>query len=187
MLRIVRKGVGSCLLAGSVAASYGCHSAGPYGYSRSYVALAAEESAEAGAKTYDPVMVQRTPAEWKGKRVSVFGVVKTRTEGSGGAAYLTLSVRSLEARNLCDSEDEDSCRVTVSEREHAVIHAHAKLEAEDEIGQKSVGPGSLVRVIGVIGDDVDQNDGMPVLRANYYRHWPRNFFVTTADRANMRR
>jgi len=182
-----RQMLAGCLLAGGLSVLHGCHSAGPYGYSRSYTPLDAEDSAQEGAKPYDPVMAQRIPAEWKGKRVSVFGVVKARSEGSAGAAYLTLSVRSLEARNLCESEDEASCRVTVSEREHAVIHAQAKLEAEDDIGQKSVGPGSLVRVIGVIGDDVNPNDGMPVLRASYYRHWPRNFFVTTADRVNMRR
>ena len=29
--------------------------------------------------------------------------------------------------------------------------------------------------------------GAPVLRAAYYRHWPRNFFVTTADASHMQR
>ncbi|MGH8311365.1 MAG: hypothetical protein ACRETX_16430, partial [Steroidobacteraceae bacterium] len=98
-----------------------------------------------------------------------------------------ISVRTLETRNLCDTEDEDTCRVTVSEREHAMLHALVKLSAGDELGEHSVGQGSLIRVIGVIGDDVDQNDGTPVLRATYYRHWPRNFYVTTADREHMRR
>ena len=181
-LRLVLLGIG---LSGLGIA--GCYSAGPYGHSRVYSPLDAEEHALVGAKNYDPVMVQRQPLAWKGKPVNVFGVVKTRNDGSAGAAYLTLSVRVLEPRNLCDTEDEDSCRVTVSEREHAVIHAQVKLDSADNIGQLSVGSGSLVRVIGVLGDEVDTNDGMPVLRASYYRHWPRDYFVTTADRTHMRR
>jgi hypothetical protein len=151
------------------------------------LAIDEEEDALKGAAAYDPVMVQRMPAKWRGKPVDVFGLVRSRNDGSAGAAYVTLSVRSLEPRNLCESEDEDSCRVTVSEREHAVIHAQVKLDSDDHIGEHSVGSGSLLRVIGVLGDEVDPNDGMPVLRATYYRHWPRNFFVTTADRQNMRR
>jgi hypothetical protein len=164
-----------------------CHSAGPYGHSRTYSPLDAEEDALQGAKDYDPVMVQREPLKWKGKPVNVFGVVKSRNDGSAGAAYLTLSVRTLEPRNLCDTEDEDTCRVTVGDREHAVIHAQVKLDSDDHIGQLSVGQGSLVRIIGELGDEVDPNDGMPVLRASYYRHWPRDYFVTTADREHMRR
>jgi hypothetical protein len=44
-----------------------------------------------------------------------------------------------------------------------------------------------VRVIGSLTDAVDKNDGTPVITANYYRHWPRNYFVTDADRDHMRR
>jgi hypothetical protein len=44
-----------------------------------------------------------------------------------------------------------------------------------------------VRVIGKLNDEVDANDGAPVLVAGYYRHWPRGSFVTTADRDHMKR
>ncbi len=164
-----------------------CHSAGQYGHARSYVPLSDEATAAESAKNYDPIMVQRMPSQWKGKPVSVFGVVKSRVDGDGGAASLTLSVRTLEPRNLCETEDEDSCRVTVSDHEHAVVHALVKLRSGDDIGRYSVGPGSLLRVIGVIGDDVDPNDGTPVIRARYYRHWPRDFYLTTAARSEFRR
>jgi hypothetical protein len=164
----------------------GCHSAGLYGHARAYSPLGEEEDAAKSAEAYDPVMAQRAPGEWKGKPVSVFGVVKSRKAGPSGTADLTLSVRTLEPRNLCESQDEDSCRVTVSEREHAIVHAEVKLSGEDDIGKLSVGAGSLVRVIGKISDDVDPADGSPVIRATYYRHWPRNYFVTTADRDQMR-
>ena len=164
-----------------------CHSAGPYGYSRTYQPLSAEDSAANGAREYDPVMAARDKEDWKKSPVSIFGIVKARSQSKDGGAYLTLSMRTLSDRNLCDDFDEDTCRVTVSEHEHAVVHASLKLSSEDDIGEHSVGKGSLVRVIGKLSDEVDPDDGTPVLRATYYRHWPRNFFVTTADKDHMQR
>jgi hypothetical protein len=55
---------------------------------------------------------------------------------------------------------------------------HAKLRPDDEVGEKSVGVGSLVRVVGQLGEDVDPADGAPIVRATFYRHWPRNAYVT---------
>jgi hypothetical protein len=163
----------------------GCSSAGPYGFSRTYTPLDAEEDAAEGAKEYDPVMAQRDKAEWKKTKVSLFGIVNKRAAGPGGTAYLTLSVRTLEVRNLCEELDEATCRVTVGEREFAIVHAVLKLSPSDDIGEKSLNRGSLVRVVGKLTDDVDPEDGSPVLKADYYRHWPRNFFVTTASRPDM--
>ncbi|HMJ13361.1 MAG TPA: hypothetical protein VK524_18205, partial [Polyangiaceae bacterium] len=92
-----------------------------------------------------------------------------------------LSVRKLEPRNRCPTaDDEDSCRVTVGEREHSVVHTHVALQSEDDIGKKSVGAGSLLRIVGVVADEVDPNDGSPVIRATYYRHWPRDYYLTSA-------
>ena len=71
--------------------------------------------------------------------------------------------------------------------EHAIVHALVKLNGEDDIGKLSVGAGSLLRVVGTIRDDVDPNDGSPMVRVSYYRHWPRGYYVTTKDRATMRR
>ncbi len=173
----------SCLFALLLLA--GCSSAGPYGFSRTYSPLSAESDAAEGAKEYDPVMAERDKAEWKKSKVSVFGIVTKRAEGPGGTAYVTLSVRSLEARNLCDTLDEETCRVTVGEREFAIVHATLKLTPADDLGEKSLNRGSLVRVLGKLTDEVDTEDGSPVLKADYYRHWPRNFFVTTASRADM--
>jgi hypothetical protein len=164
----------------------GCHSAGAYGYSRTYAALSDEEDAAKGAKEYDPVMIEREPATWRGQRISIFGVVKRRSQAPGGMADLTLSVRTLAGRNLCDQMDEDTCRVTVSDHEFAIIHAVTKLRPGDDLGKESLAAGSLVRVIGKLTDDVDKTDGAQVLNVNYYRHWPRNFFVTMADRDHMR-
>jgi hypothetical protein len=131
-------------------------------------------------------MIEREPEAWRRSPISVFGVVKERSEAPGGSAYLTLSVRTLAERNLCDELDEDTCRVTVSQHEHAVVHAVAKLRPEDALGKLSLVQGSLVRVIGKLTDGVDKNDGTPVLQAVYYRHWPRNYYVTDADRDHMK-
>jgi hypothetical protein len=162
-----------------------CSSAGPYGYSRTYAPLSAEDDAAQGAHEYDPVMAERDRAEWKKRNVSIFGIVNKRAEGPNGMAYVTLSVRTLEVRNLCEALDEQTCRVTVGEQEFAIVHALLRLSPADDIGEKSVNRGSLVRVLGKLTDDVDPDDGAPIFKATYYRHWPRNFFVTTASRPDM--
>jgi hypothetical protein len=164
-----------------------CHSPGPYGFSPTYAPLGAEEAAVTGATEYDPVMVQRDPEGWRKKRTMLFGVVTTRGAGPGGGAYVALSVRRLEPRNLCDNaNDEDSCRVTVSDRDFGVVHAVVPLKPDDDFGPQSVGPGSLLRVVGGLGEELDPADGAPVLRASFYRHWPRNFYVTRASAVHMR-
>jgi hypothetical protein len=164
-----------------------CSSAGPYGFSRVYEPLSDEEDQAEGAKEYDPIMIEREPETWKKHAISVFGIVRQRTQAAGGSAYLTLGVRTLSQRNICDSAADDSCRVTVSEHDFATVHAIAKLRPEDDLGKASLQPGALVRVIGKLNDDVDKNDGAPIVVARYYRHWPRNHFVTTADRDHMQR
>jgi len=170
-----------------VAALMGCSGAGPYGHSPHYVPLAEEESAGAGVREYDPIMYAREPEDWKKHKSSLFGVVTSRSPGAGGAAYLTVTVRRLEPRNICDSlRSDDTCRVTVSDRDFGAVHMLVRLKPEDDVGEISLGPGSLVRVIGTFGQDVDAGDGGPILRADYYRHWPRGYFVTRADANEMR-
>lgn len=165
----------------------GCHSAGPYGHSVKYAATDEEETATKGSQEYDPVMYQREPERWRKTQTVLFGVVTARTAGAGGAAYLTVSVRRLEPRNLCaNANDEDSCRVTVSDRDFGVAHVLVKLLPEDDMGGKSVSAGSLVRVAGQFGEGVDPADGGPVLHASFYRHWPRAFFATKANADLMR-
>ena len=172
------------LLATGICLSLGCGSAGQYGHSRTYTPLGPESDLAAQAKQYDPVMAQRQPAKWRGQLVSVFGVVTKRYKDANGVTKLVLSVRILEPRNLCESAEEDSCRVTVSEKMHGRIHALLELQPDDQRGEHSLGPRSLVRVIGKLSD---AKDGLPLLTAQYYRHWPRDFYVTTKAREYMRR
>ncbi|MDB4941616.1 MAG: hypothetical protein JWP97_1150 [Labilithrix sp.] len=174
-------------LALGVVALAACHGAGPYGYSPTYTPTSEEQAAESGARAYDPVMFAREREAWRASKVTLFGVVTGRAPGPGGAAYLTLSVRKLETRNLCsNAHDEDTCRVTVSDRDFGIVHVLARLRPEDDLGERSVGIGSLVRVVGGFGQDVDPADGAPVLRTTFYRHWPRYFFVTRSSADVMR-
>jgi len=173
--------------AAAVALALGCGSAGPYGYSRVYAPLGAEEAALSGSERYDPVMVRRLPQEWQTKTVELFGVVLARAEGRDGMADLTLSVRRLAARNLCEAGEEETCRVTVGDQELARVHALAKLEQPDAIGQGSLKPQSLVRVVGKLEDHVSKDDGTDIVVASYYRHWPAAEYVTEQARSYMRR
>jgi hypothetical protein len=82
--------------------------------------------------------------------------------------------------------DDDSCRVTVSDADSGAVHAIVRLSGEDDVGAHSVSAGSLVRLVGRFGEDVDPNDGAAILRASWYRHWPRYSFVTSAARGQMK-
>jgi hypothetical protein len=179
------KSVLHCLLACAFA-SNACHGPGPYGHAPRYVELDDEARAAAGAREYDPVMAERQPDQWRRATISLFGVVEAREIGPGGQAKLRLSVRRVETRNLCDSEtDEDSCRVTVSDKDFGVVFALAALRGDDDVGPRSVGLKSLLRVIGTIGQDVSAS-GAPVVHATWYRHWPMFYYVTRASARDMR-
>lgn len=169
------------------ATTLGCASAGPYGYSRSYAPLSAEEDATRGSESYDPVMARRLPGEWRAKKVSAFGIVLARGEGRDGLVDLTVSVRRLAARNLCESGAEESCRVTVGDQELARLHALVRLSQEDAVGEQRVEPRSLVRVVGQLEEQSNKDDGADVLLASYYRHWPASEYVTEQARTYMRR
>jgi hypothetical protein len=163
-----------------------CHGAGTYGHSPAYIELDEETRASANAREYDPIMFERQPEEWRKGTVTLFGVVDSRAAGAGGAALVKLSVRRREPRNLCDNEkDEDTCRVTVSDKDFGVVYALLTLRGDDDVGPKSVGLESLVRVVGTFGTGVNGSDGAPILHATYYRHWPRHFYVTRAASSTM--
>jgi hypothetical protein len=151
------------------------------------VELDDEKAALAGAREYDPVMVERRPEEWRRGSVVLFGAVVSRSAGPGGQAMLKLGVRRLEPRNLCDNgNDDDSCRVTVSDKDFGMVWALASLRGDDDVGPKSVGPGSLLRIVGPIGQDVSPNDGAAVVHATWIRHWPPFTYVTRATARDMR-
>lgn len=175
------------VLAALAGPALGCGGAGPYGHAPKYVPTDDEERASKGARDYDPVMAEREPEVWQKSPVTLFGIVTARAAGPGGTAYVGVSVRRLEPRNLCaNANDDDTCRVTVSDRDFGVVHAVLALRPEDDLGERSLGAGSLVRLVGRLGQDVDATDGNPILRTTFYRHWPRSTYATKANAETLR-
>jgi hypothetical protein len=151
------------------------------------VELDDETKAAAGSREYDPVMAQRQPEQWRQGNVALFGVVESRGVGPGGQAKLKVGVRRLEPRNLCQADsDEDSCRVTVSDRDFGEVVVLVSLRGDDDIGPRSVGQRSLLRVVGSMGQDVSPGEAAPVVHATWYRHWPAFYYVTKASARDMR-
>jgi hypothetical protein len=173
-----------CLL---LVSTLGCAGAGRYGYARSYVPLDAEAPWLARANSeavYDEV--RRMPEQFQGQTLSFFGVV-TGVQSSREGDRVSLQVRTHQARHLCHDETESSCRVTVSERDGGPFTALLVLRPEDVTGENRVQVYSLLRVYGTLVPGQYDDQGGPVLRGEFYRHWPRGEYVTTAAASAMRR
>jgi hypothetical protein len=167
--------------------SFACHSAGPYGHAVKYEPLREEEAAASTALDLDPVMIRRFPQRYQDKPLSVFAVVVERAPGPNGLAQLTLSQRRVLKRNLCENmNDEDTCRVTVTDQDFGVLRALVRLGPDDEGGAQPVMPGSLLRLVGTLDAAPAKEDGAPVLRAKYYRHFPPRTYRTDAFSGVMR-
>ena len=54
------------------------------------------------------------------------------------------------------------------------------------IGRDRVYAGSLLKVYGHVTTDYDDRGG-PIVKTEYYRHWPRNTYVSSSHAVNMRR
>jgi hypothetical protein len=125
-------------------------------------------------------MARARPESWAGKKVSLFGVVVARENQQGAAAVLTLGIRTLQPKNLCAGDTEDTCRTTVSEKESERVVALVTIASpEDLSGQHAIGLGSLLRVIGTLAPP--STEGSLTIRGSFYRHWPARQYVTTAS------
>lgn len=172
-------GLLACLLAS-------CHGAGPYGYARTYEPLLSERTHFDDAQEQPYEQVKRAPYDYKQTEIAWFGVVDDVTQLPDGRSQVVLGIRTQQARNLCRDEYQDSCRMTVSETSPGKFVARIALSEAEKTGKERVGEGSLLKVYGRPTGDYDER-GDPVLEATYHRHWPRGYFVTTAQRGAMRR
>ena len=165
----------------------GCGGAGPYGYDREYVLLDAEEphAAETTEVTYEEV--RRKPGDFAGTTVGWFGVVTAVDVDASGSGVLSLNFRILQPRNLCADERASSCRVTVSGETEHIFEAKVALREEDRVeGRDRLWAGSLVKVYGEVTPTLSDAGGV-VVDAEWYRHWPRGTYRTTASAGVMRR
>ena len=163
-----------------------CGGGGPYGYARTYQPLRVEKDHFARAQTAPYEEVKRDPNGYQSADVGWFGVVRALGDLPDGRTRLFLSLRTHQERHLCSDERAASCRVTVSERDLGPFSADVTLSDEERLGPDKVWVGSLLKVYGRPTGDYD-DEGGPVLNASYHRHWPRGTYVTTAQRAGMRR
>jgi hypothetical protein len=172
-------------LAGALALSSAC-GAGPHGFARTYKPLAGEQRhfEDAQQLTYQDVV--RSPNAYKNVEVGWFGVVSEMQSQPDGRMRLILALRSHQARHQCSDEHASSCRVTVSATSLGTFHVDLALKPSEVQGQERVWQGSLLKIYGVPTGEYDETIG-PKLDVKYYRHWPRGYYVTTAQRAEMRR
>ena len=87
-----------------------------YGYSRSYSALGEEGPYLSRAVELSYEEVRRTRPEEQ-QFITWFGVVRAVEDAGGGRVRVSLSLRAHQDRHLCGGPGDDTCRVTVSERE----------------------------------------------------------------------
>lgn len=174
------------------ASGVGCAGPGPYGYAQVYTPLDAESEAAHGSIPFDPSAVRRKAKQWKGRLVTAFAVVEQIQPQKGNPQRLELVVtlRTLQARNLCQDADDASCRVTVSQQSFGVLRVFL---TKDQVVPKGgehpdvIQRGSLLRVIGTVTPPEQETDELPSIDATLVRHWPLQTYVTTAQRESMRR
>ena len=164
-----------------------CGGSGQYSYAREYEPLSEEEDLFEKAETVNYEDVRRDPEAYKTKLVSWFGLVTgVTTDRTTGKAKVSMDLRFHQERHLCFDQFDSSCRVTISERSGGPFTAIIELRPEDASGENRLYEGSLLRVYGKPNGEFDDQGG-PILVASYYRHWPRNTFVTTSMQSKMRR
>lgn len=172
------------VVVGLLAAS--CSNVGKYGYARTYEPLLTEKGPMLEAQDLPYEQVKRAPYEYKQTLIAWFGVVTKVSTLSDRRMQLRLSVRAHQARHLCRDDFADSCRVTVSESSAGDFTARLATNKADREGPERIVAGSLLKVYGTPTGDFD-NRGDPVVEVSYHRHWPRGYYVTTAQRGAMKR
>jgi hypothetical protein len=159
----------------------------PYGYAPEYVPLSDEETYFETAIDQSYEDIRRDPSSFVSSTVSWFGIVDSiKPIGHHGQATIALTLRFHQPRHLCTDQFDSSCRVTISEKEGGPFSVLLTLREEDIAGKYRVYEGSLLRVYGKPVADYDERGG-PILKVEYYRHWPLGTYVTVGRRANMRR
>lgn len=170
--------ISSLVVAGCGGGQYSfAHTYEPTGEERPYMDRATELS-------YEEVRRTRPEAQ---QLVGWYGVVVEAPQAQeDGTSRVLMSLRVHQERHLCSTSSSDSCRVTVSDREVGRFTGILTLRPEDREGQRRVWVGSLLKVYGVATGEESVETG-PVLRVEWYRHFPAHYYVTTGAAGSMRR
>lgn len=162
---------------------------GRYGYARTYEPWGEENQYLEREVDLSYEQARRFIARHQNDLIGWFGIV-TEIESldrQGGTALLRLDLRAHRERHLCSDETSGSCRVTVSDRTVGPFLAEVELRADDLTeGEGRLWPGSLVKVYGHVVEGGD-DETPPLVRAQWYRHWPHGTYVTTGAAGAMRR
>jgi hypothetical protein len=171
--------------------------AGQYGFSKTYVPLDDETPYDATSTEYVFEDVTADPAAYEDKQIAWFGVVQNAALTDDGRYRIELSYHKHQARHLCSSDADDSCRVTVSTSDKGTFTALVKLRVEDTVpGLDKVQPGSLLRVFGKVRCHLNEDErqecehderGGVILDVAHYRQWPARYYATSRQAAGMRR
>jgi hypothetical protein len=180
-----KRSVVSSSLVLSVAFAAAC-GGNPYGHAPEYVPLSDEESHQDRAAQLSYEEVRRDPEGYRDRTLGWFGVVTSVKQEPEGRARIGLALRFHQERHLCSGTTDDTCSVTVSDRSGGPFTAIIEMRQEDQSGSTRLANGSLLRVYGHVNGDFD-DEGGPIVIADYYRHWPHGAYVTTAARNSMRR
>ncbi|MDQ3032879.1 MAG: hypothetical protein M3Y87_10715 [Myxococcota bacterium] len=158
---------------------------GQYGYAHTYEPLGDERAYMDRAVELSYEEVRRTRPELQ-QMVGWFGVVTEPPQmQEDGRARVVLSLRAHQDRHLCETSSADTCRVTVSAREVGPFVALIPIREEDRSGPRRLWTGSLLKVYGAATGEEEETSG-PILVADWYRHWPPHYYVTTASSGSMR-
>ncbi len=163
-----------------------CGGGNRYNFAQTYEPLRAERAHFRAAEAVPYEDVKRDPNGFKTVEVGWFGVVKAIDELPDGRSRVSLSLRAHQERHLCSDRNESSCRLTVATRDLGPFSADLTLSPDEKVGPERIWVGSLLKIYGRASGDYDEDSG-PILQATFHRHWPRGTYVTTAQRAGMRR
>lgn len=158
----------------------------PYGFAHTYQPLGEEQPHMQRATELSYEEVRRTRPELQ-PVIGWFGVVTEPPQAQeDGRVRVVLSLRAHQDRHLCETSSSETCRVTVSARDIGRFVALLPMREEDRSGAHRIWQGSLLKVYGKATGEEDEGGG-PILVADWYRHWPLHYYVTTASAGSMRR
>ena len=157
-----------------------------YGHGPEYAPLSDEDPYYEKGVELSYEEVRRDPMGNQAQTIAWFGVVTDVQPSGSGASRVALDLRFHQPRHLCTDQFDDSCRVTISDKAGGPFTALLTLRPEDREGRDRVYTGSLLKVYGHVTTDYDDRGG-PIVKVDYYRHWPRATYVSSSNAVNMRR